>query len=941
MSKLTSSRWLLLPLALAGCVVPENVVVRGDTGSGFDGTVEDVADRDTNTDHPTVDRPNADVPTVDAEDVVTVDDSADVIDTPNPPGDVPSDVPSCPMGETRCGGACTNTQTSAMNCGRCGAVCGNAGTTAVSCANGRCTLTCAAGRADCDNDPANGCEVNLNADPLHCGTCPNACPSGPNSTASCVMGACRLTCADFFGNCDDNPANGCEVDIRSTTDHCGMCGNRCAFANAGASCTNGICLPGNCMLGFGNCDGDGSNGCEANLRTDGANCGTCGTACMAGFSCNVGACQNGCNGGLFPCSGSCVDRTSDARHCGMCGNACPARANAQPTCNASACSFSCNMNFGNCDNMAANGCESDLRADENNCGVCGNSCPAPANSTRLCSAGACSFTCSNGFGNCDGNLANGCESSLATSNTHCGRCGNACGGGQSCTNGTCACPPGETFCMALNRCVNLGTDNNNCGACGVVCGAGTRCSNGTCVANCPAGQMLCGASCVTLSSDRNNCGMCGNQCAAGRVCTGGACMCPAGTTDCLGNCTNTNNDPSNCGACMRLCNPDRFCSAGNCACNGGLSDCNGMCVNYNNDNFNCGGCGTVCPVNNTCSNRLCCAPGLSNCNNTGCLDNSFNNNGCGAGCQACQAGRVCSQGSCQVPPANDRCDMATPINDTIGQVATLSVNTAGATPHLNMLNCVTGGTSAKTDVFFSFTVPANERHLVYADTFGSSFDTVLAFADSCVATGSATALTRMPANGELLCNDDANMAAGCAAVSNASILTGILEGGALGTTYYVALSGYANQTGMATLHFVRRVINDVMNPIFVPAGGGTYNTTTVGRNLDGTMCGGMAATGPELAFFWRTCADFAGNPLTASTCNPNTQFNTLLRYWSSSGGNVCNDNVGAPACNNGGGFQSILPSPISQPIGAGLHIVFLDGAQPGPDRGAATVVIAR
>jgi hypothetical protein len=46
-----------------------------------------------------------------------------------------------------------------------------------------------------------------------------------------------------------------------------------------AACRNGPCTP-----GFGDCNGDPSDGCEANLVTDSRNCGTCGRLCMAGGS---------------------------------------------------------------------------------------------------------------------------------------------------------------------------------------------------------------------------------------------------------------------------------------------------------------------------------------------------------------------------------------------------------------------------------------------------------------------------------------------------------------------------------------------------------------------------------------------------------------------------------------------------------------------------------
>jgi hypothetical protein len=38
----------------------------------------------------------------------------------------------------------------------------------------------------------------------------------------------------------------------------------------------GACVPGTCAAGFGDCDGDPTNGCEARLAVDGNPCGMCG-----------------------------------------------------------------------------------------------------------------------------------------------------------------------------------------------------------------------------------------------------------------------------------------------------------------------------------------------------------------------------------------------------------------------------------------------------------------------------------------------------------------------------------------------------------------------------------------------------------------------------------------------------------------------------------------
>jgi len=171
-----------------------------------------------------------------------------------------------------------------------------------------------------------------------------------------------------------------------------------------------------------------------------------------------------------------------------------------------------------------------FQTDVNNCGGCGNVCRLP-NATPACTSGACTISsCNPGFGNCDNNTANGCETTLNTA-SNCGACGNACAAGASCTGGSCVCPSGDVVCNGA--CVDESTDNNNCGACGKVCTADATCTDGTCVVACPSGEILCGGTCVDPNTDPNNCGGCGTACAAGDSCAAGTCVPPAVSGACL------------------------------------------------------------------------------------------------------------------------------------------------------------------------------------------------------------------------------------------------------------------------------------------------------------------------------------------------------------------------------------------------------------------------
>jgi len=76
--------------------------------------------------------------------------------------------------------------------------------------------SCPALFTDCDGNPATICETRLDSDKANCGACGKACPgTGVHQSASCIAGACGVTCDDGFIDCDKNPANGCESAVGS------------------------------------------------------------------------------------------------------------------------------------------------------------------------------------------------------------------------------------------------------------------------------------------------------------------------------------------------------------------------------------------------------------------------------------------------------------------------------------------------------------------------------------------------------------------------------------------------------------------------------------------------------------------------------------------------------------------------------------------------------
>ncbi|MDP3219269.1 MAG: hypothetical protein Q8S73_34540 [Deltaproteobacteria bacterium] len=399
---------------------------------------------------------------------------------------------ACPAGLSCCSGACVDTQSNVAACGACDQRCA-VPNGAAACLNGTCSVaTCTPPNADCDMAAGNGCEVNTQGDLAHCGACNAACPTRANATSTCTAGACGFTCNTGFENCDGDASNGCEVDTRASASHCGGCGRACAPPNAAGACVAGACTVGACAANFGDCDGNPSNGCEVDTRSSASHCGACAAACPAPANsvpaCVGSTCLRTCAVGFDDCdlvegNGCEVNlRTSNA-HCGRCGQACTL-ANGSATCVSGTCTLTaCAAGYGDCDASRANGCEVDLNTATASCGACGRACAAPANASAVCAAGACGYTCNPGFGDCDGMAANGCEVDLATSVAHCGRCGATCATGV-CTGGV--CQPARCD----DRVRNGAETDVDCGGSGTCprcplclgCASGADCVHGACSA---------------------------------------------------------------------------------------------------------------------------------------------------------------------------------------------------------------------------------------------------------------------------------------------------------------------------------------------------------------------------------------------------------------------------------------------------------------------------
>jgi len=165
------------------------------------------------------------------------------------------------------------------------------------------TASSAASRSPAPADPTSTCEPAFK-------TCEGACVSVDRPDRGCNGKACyacnvphatprcnRLHACDIavcyhgFEDCNGDGRDGCETDVRTDPDNCGACGRRCpALPHAKRGCGD-ACTIWRCEPGHRDCNGVVADGCEVAALDDAANCGTCGHACAANQTCRDGVCR--------------------------------------------------------------------------------------------------------------------------------------------------------------------------------------------------------------------------------------------------------------------------------------------------------------------------------------------------------------------------------------------------------------------------------------------------------------------------------------------------------------------------------------------------------------------------------------------------------------------------------------------------------------------------
>ena len=309
------------------------------------------------------------------------------------------------------------------NCGGCGVTCSFANA-AARCSEGVCGVAaCVDGYADCDSDPANGCETDL-ADPALCGGCGPLDGTPDESCGACDSGvwACggvgEVICAGDLGEESINACGGCEPLDGAPGDACGLCGlGELACDEESLACVGG------------SESRNGCGGCEELAAEPGDSCGPCELDSVV-------------------CDGADAVTCTGVTYTNACDGCTPLAADPGESCG------HCGLDTWTCDGTEALACDGDTRLNE--CDGCLDLIAAGGDACGVCDSGSWE---------CNGPETMACLGASDSARNSCGGCGpleiepvTLCG----------ECGDGTMLCLGLEDtlCVGASVDPDGDGLCG-------------------------------------------------------------------------------------------------------------------------------------------------------------------------------------------------------------------------------------------------------------------------------------------------------------------------------------------------------------------------------------------------------------------------------------------------------------------------------------------
>jgi hypothetical protein len=223
----------------------------------------------------------------------------------------------------------------------------------------------------------------------------------------------------------------------------------------------------------------------------------------------------------------------------------------------------------------------------------------------------------------------------------------------------------------------------------------------------------------------------------------------------------------------------------------------------------------------------------------------------------------------------------------------VAVSTTQAS-HIFGLPCASNGQ----DLVIKFAVRSQQPQLIYADTFGTTWNTVLFFSDACNKAKPPTST----GTDAVVCSDDA------CGTTQSQVVAALGYG-----WHYLIVSGANGESGDVTVHMQSAALGNGPS-VTLPQGSSAVQGTTSGTDRSG-LC---EASGAMDNYWWLSCPDDTGGDVKATTCY-GASFDTIL--------GLQIPRVDVLSCNDDDstcGMQSTLFTSV--PPGAGVQVLTVGGA---------------
>jgi hypothetical protein len=274
-------------------------------------------------------------------------------------------------------------------------------------------------------------------------------------------------------------------------------------------------------------------------------------------------------------------------------------------------------------------------------------------------------------------------------------------------------------------------------------------------------------------------------------------------------------------------------------------------------------------------------------------------------------------GGPSVPSASPDCTSPTSVTLSMNAIDLETTFTTDAGTATIAPPCASGAVSA--EVFYA--VRFSAKVYLYADTFGSSLDTVLFLLNPAKGQADCKPITMPTTMGDAVCSDNA-----CG--TNQSQMVAVLAPG----NYVLGVGVVGSTAGTVTTHLQYALAASGSEKPLAQGSSMPMGQTVGSTGNIQNQSSSCTAAGPEDGYWWVSCPNDPGGMLTASTCGTTTWESVLATEIPGRSGSpyVC----AIDSCLPGTSLTDTIPA------GAGFRALIIDGNTVGAS-GQYTINVTR